>query len=129
MKTHTEIGYNTLNKALQKAPEANYLKVAAAIARHHHEKYDGSGYPNGLKEDAIPLASWIFALADVYDALVSKRPYKEPFSHDRAVSIIKEGEGTHFDPMVVKAFLECEQNFIEIYNDYMDYRECGGISI
>jgi putative two-component system response regulator len=120
MKTHTEIGYNTLNEAMQKAPGANYLKVAAEIAHHHHEKYDGSGYPDGLKGNAIPLASRIFALADVYDALVSKRPYKEPFSHDRAVSIIKDGQGAHFDPMVIEAFLECERNFIGIHDDYMD---------
>ena len=120
MKTHAEIGYNTLNEALEKAPRARYLQIAAEIARHHHEKYDGSGYPDGLKKDEIHLASRIFALSDVYDALVSKRPYKEPFSHDRAKSIIADGQGTHFDPMVVAAFLRCEQSFIEIHNKYKD---------
>jgi len=120
MKTHAEIGYNTLNEALKKAPGTNYLRVAAEIARHHHEKYDGSGYPDGLKGNKISLAGRIFALADVYDALVSKRPYKEPFSHDRAVSIIKDGEGTHFDPMVIDTFLECEQKFIKIHDKHMD---------
>lgn len=118
MKTHCEIGYNTLNEALQKAPRTNYLRIAAEIARHHHEKYDGSGYPDGLKGDEIYLASRIFALADVYDALVSKRPYKEPFDHKRARSIIIDGKGKHFDPLVVDAFLKCEQSFIEIRDKY-----------
>jgi putative two-component system response regulator len=118
MKTHTVIGFNTLYEALKKSPEAAYLQVAAQIARHHHEKYDGSGYPDGLKGDDIPLAGRIFALPDVYDALVSKRPYKEPFTHDRARNIIVEGKGSHFDPMVVDAFLVCEERFIEIHERY-----------
>ena len=123
MKTHAEIGYNTLNEALQKAPRAKYLQIAAEIARHHHEKYDRSGYPDGLKQDEIHIASRIFALSDVYDALVSKRPYKEPFTHERAKSIIVDGQGTHFDPMVVDAFLRCEHSFIEIHNKYRDDRK------
>ena len=120
MKTHSEIGYNTLNEALQKAPRANYMRIAAEIAHHHHEKYDGSGYPDGLKGDEIHLASRIFALVDVYDALISKRPYKEPFEHGRAKSIIIDGKGEHFDPRVVDAFLRCEQRFIEIREKYKD---------
>ncbi len=118
MKSHTVIGFETLEEALQKTPEASYLHVAAEIARHHHEKFDGSGYPDGLSGDRIPVASRIFALSDVYDALVSKRPYKEPFTHDRARSIIFEGRGNHFDPMVVDAFLACEQRFIEVCEHY-----------
>jgi len=118
MKTHTVIGFNTLVEALKKAPEAAYLQVAAQIARHHHEKYDGSGYPDGLSGENIPLAARIFALADVYDALVSKRPYKEPFTHDRARNIILEGKGTHFDPHVVEAFLVCENEFIHIHENF-----------
>ena len=105
----------------KKAPQAKYLKVAAEIARHHHEKYDGSGYPDGLKGDGIDLSCRIFALVDVYDALVSKRPYKEPFAHDRARSIIIDGKGSHFDPMVVEAFLSCEGRFQEIHKRYRDY--------
>jgi putative two-component system response regulator len=120
MKSHAAIGYNTLNGALQKAPEANYLRIAAEIAHHHHEKYDGSGYPNGLKGDEIHIASRIFALSDVYDALVSKRPYKEPFTHDRAKHIITDGKGKHFDPIVVDAFLRCEHSFIEINEKYKE---------
>jgi len=118
MKTHTEIGYNTLTDALKQAPEADYLKVAAEIARYHHEKWDGTGYPQGLQGENIPIASRIFALSDVYDALVSKRPYKEPFTHDRARSIIVDGRDSHFDPQVVDAFLACEQTFIEIHEKY-----------
>jgi len=118
MKTHAMIGFKTLTEALKKAPEAAYLHVAALIARSHHEKYDGTGYPDGLKGDKIPLSARIFALADVYDALVSKRPYKEPFTHDRARNIIVDGKGTHFDPRVVEAFLVCETEFIEIHEAY-----------
>ncbi len=118
MKSHTTIGFNTLYEALQKMPEATYLRVAAQIARHHHEKFDGSGYPDGLRGEAIPIASRIFALSDVYDALVSKRPYKEPFTHDRARSIILEGRGSHFDPRVVDAFLACEEAFIDTHERY-----------
>ncbi len=118
MKSHTTIGFNTLFEALQKMPEATYLRVAAQIARHHHEKFDGSGYPDGLRGEAIPIASRIFALSDVYDALVSKRPYKEPFTHDRARSIILEGRGSHFDPRVVDAFLACEAAFIDTHERY-----------
>ncbi len=121
MKSHTLIGANTLMDTYKKAPQAKYLKVAAEIARHHHEKYDGSGYPDGLKGDNIDLSCRIFALVDVYDALVSKRPYKEPFAHDRAKSIIIDGKGTHFDPMVVEAFLSCEDRFQEIHERYGDH--------
>lgn len=120
MKTHSEIGYNTLHEALMKAPRADYLKLAAEIARHHHEKYNGGGYPDGLAGDSIPLSCRIFALSDVYDALVSKRPYKEPFSHERAMAIIVEAKGEHFDPMVVEAFLKCEQGFAKIREEFSD---------
>ena len=120
MKSHSKIGYNTLNEALQKAPKANYLQIAAEIARHHHEKYDGSGYPDGLKGDEINIANRIFALSDVYDALVSKRPYKEPFTHDRAKHIIIDGKGKHFDPVVVDAFLRCEHSFMDIREKFRE---------
>ena len=116
MKQHTIIGYNTLNAAAHRDNKADYLNMSAAIALSHHEKFDGSGYPQGLKGEAIPLAARIVALADVYDALVSKRVYKEAYSHKFARNIILEGEGKHFDPMVVKAFLTCEDQFIEILN-------------
>jgi putative two-component system response regulator len=120
MKTHTLIGYNTLMDTYQRTPQAKYLKVAAEIARNHHEKFDGGGYPDGLKGNEIPLSCRIFALADVYDALVSKRPYKEAFAHERAKSIISNGKGDHFDPKVVEAFLLNEHHFCEIHEKYED---------
>ncbi|MCP4750446.1 MAG: response regulator [Proteobacteria bacterium] len=120
MKSHTKIGHSTLNEVLQKVPRAAYLRIASEIACSHHEKYDGSGYPNKLAGDEIPLASRIFSLADVYDALVSKRPYKEPFSHDRAKAIIVAGKGGHFDPHVIEAFLASEQHFENIHHEFKD---------
>lgn len=119
MKTHTVIGAKTLLGAYEKAPRATYLKVAAEIARHHHEKFDGSGYPDGLEGEEISLPARIFALADVYDALRSKRPYKEPFAHERAVSIIVGASGTHYDPLVVEAFEGCMEGFDAIFGKYL----------
>jgi len=116
MQTHSKIGYDTLNEALTKYPKADYLKMSAEIAHYHHEKFDGTGYPNSLKGEEIPLAARMVALADVYDALVNKRVYKKAFVHDMAKSIIIKDKGTHFDPLIVDAFLSCEDKFIEIYN-------------
>lgn len=111
MKTHTTIGKEYLSKALAKAPGNKYLKVGMDIAGNHHEKWDGSGYPAGLSGEAIPLSARIMALVDVYDALRSKRVYKEPFSREKSVSIIIEGRGWHFDPQLVDIFLENEEEF------------------
>lgn len=115
MKRHTTIGYNTLYDAFKKSPKANYLKMSADIARSHHEKFDGTGYPDGLKGDEIPLSAKIVALADYYDALVSRRVYKEPFSHTKACQIIENAKGTHFDPFIVEAFFRCEKKFALIH--------------
>jgi putative two-component system response regulator len=115
MKSHTRIGFETLSEALHKTPGADYLKVAAEIAGYHHEKFDGTGYPEGLRGYDIPISCRIFTLCDVYDTLVSHRPYKINYSHDRARSIIVDGAGSHFDPMVVDAFLACEERFCHIY--------------
>lgn len=120
MKSHTRRGYDTLIEASQKAPHAAYLKIAAEIALHHHERYDGQGYPDGLAGEEIHIACRIFSLADVYDALVTQRPYKEEYSHQRAMEIIRAGEGTHFDPMVCEAFYICEQQFYDISEQYKD---------
>jgi len=114
MKNHSVIGYEALNEDLKKYPKADYLRMSAQIARSHHEKYDGTGYPDGLKGSDIPLAARIVALADVYDALVSKRMYKNAYDHDIAKAIIVMESGTHFDPKVVNAFLCCENKFLEI---------------
>jgi putative two-component system response regulator len=114
MKKHCKIGFDTLHEALEKYPKADYLCMSAEIARSHHEKFDGTGYPKGLKGEEIPLCARIVALADVYDALVSRRVYKEAYLHGKAKSIIEKERGKHFDPMVVEAFLASEAKFIEI---------------
>jgi putative two-component system response regulator len=118
MQKHTSIGHKALATAIEKYPNEEYLKMSAEIALNHHEKYDGSGYPSGMKEEEIPLSARIVALADVYDALVSKRVYKSAMPHDTARSIIVSERGRHFDPMIVDAFLRCEQQFIEILEKF-----------
>lgn len=120
MKNHSMIGYNTLYDALKKYPNADYLQMSADIARSHHEKFDGSGYPDGLKGEDIPLAARIAAIADVYDALINKRIYKDAFPPEMTRDIIKKGRGTEFDPVIVDAFLFCEDKFLEIYNQFKD---------
>ncbi len=114
MKQHTTIGSQTLEAALSAYPNAEYLRLACDIAASHHEKFDGSGYPKGLRGDAIPLCARIVAVADVYDALTTKRVYKEAFSHEVAAKIIIDGSGAHFDPRVVDAFIAKQQLFQEI---------------
>ncbi len=91
------------------------IRLGIEIASYHHEKWDGSGYPEGLYGQAIPLSARIMALADAYDALRSKRPYKEPLTHAQSVKIIREGGGIHFDPSVVEAFSNMEFMFEQIY--------------
>lgn len=120
MKGHCQIGYNTLNDALEKYPKADYLRMSAEIALSHHERWDGTGYPNGIKENDIPLSARIVALADVYDALVNKRVYKEACEHNVAKAIILKDSGTHFDPLVVDAFLACEKDFVEICDKFAE---------
>lgn len=114
MKAHTVIGGTTLDAALRAHPSATFLKVARDIAWTHHERYDGTGYPNGLKGDEIPLCGRIMAVADVYDALTTKRVYKEAMAHEDAKRIMLEGAGTQFDPDVIQAFLDTESEFIRI---------------
>ncbi len=114
MKSHTTHGAGTLDAALREYPAARYLRMARDIAASHHEWYDGSGYPHGLAGKEIPLCGRIVALADVYDALTSKRVYKEVFSHEKAKAIVIQARGTHFDPDVVDAFLANEEKFIAI---------------
>ena len=95
-------------------------QMARDIALFHHEKWDGSGYPYGLKAEEIPIAARVVAVADVYDALRMKRSYKEPFSHEKAKSIVIEGRKTHFDPILVDFFIEIEKKFNEIYQKMSD---------
>lgn len=120
MKNHSWIGFETLNDAIMRYPKADYLKMSAEIALSHHEKFDGSGYPAGLKGQAIPIAARIVALSDVYDALVSKRVYKDAYQHSLAKAIILQDNYTHFDPMVVAAFLACEESFVKISERFRD---------
>lgn len=118
MKQHTIIGAKILESS-----ETEFIQLAKVIALTHHEKYDGRGYPNGLTGSDIPLAGRIVAIADVFDALTSKRPYKEPFSVEKTFSIIKEGRGNHFDPEVVDAFFAIEDEILAIKEEYKDKHE------
>lgn len=120
MKTHTTTGAETLDAALREHPEAKFLQMARDIAASHHERYDGTGYPDGLAGDDIPLSARLVALADVYDALTSKRVYKEAFTHDVARGIITEESGSHFDPRIVDAFVKTEDRFSEIRDRYSE---------
>ena len=120
MKGHALLGAKALRRAEEQAGEATFLRYAREIAESHHEKWDGSGYPFGLKGDHIHLSGRIMAVADVYDALISKRVYKPAFSHKKAIDIIVEGRGTHFDADIVDAMLEIEPQFIEIAAQYSD---------
>ena len=111
IKKHTMFGEQIIAKVRENTSDHTFLDYAMTFVSSHHEKWDGSGYPKGLKGEEIPLLGRIMALIDVYDALVSERPYKNAFPHEKAVEIIKESSGTHFDPQLVKVFLACEKKF------------------
>ena len=125
MQTHTVIGSDAIEHSLEgeenHAPLA-FLHVAMDIAHSHHEKWDGSGYPAGLKGIEIPLAARLMAVADVFDALISERVYKRAFSHDEAARIIREGRGTHFEPNLVDAFDAQFAEFCAIANRHKEVR-------
>lgn len=120
MKTHTTIGARTLEAASRKFPGVRFIQMARDIAASHHERFDGTGYPAQLGGEQIPLCARIVALADVYDALTSKRVYKSAFGHDIAKSIIVGDSGSHFDPDVVDAFLKCEDRFLTIKDRFAE---------
>ena len=111
MKKHTIYGVDIIKKIVQNTTESEFLRYAEILAGSHHEKWDGKGYPYGLKENEIPLQGRLIAVIDVYDALTNTRPYKKAFTHEEAVEIIKEGMGTHFDPYIVEVFLAHEKEF------------------
>ncbi len=120
MKTHTTLGAQTLEEVDEKFGSNDFIKMGISIAKYHHERWDGKGYPEGLKERDIPLCARIMAIADVYDALSSKRTYKDAFPHAKCVEIIKEGRGTQFDPILTDAFLEVNDEFAltsQLYGD------------
>ena len=116
MKTHTILGFDTLSQVQKRYTHNSFLKMGMEIAKYHHEKWDGTGYPEGLSGEKIPLSARIMALADVYDALRSKRVYKEAFSHEESCAIIEEGSGKHFDPLLIKIFHQNHKAFQEIHD-------------
>ncbi len=123
MKRHSVIGGQTLEGAARECSGVAYLRSAADIAMYHHERFDGKGYPKGLKGDDIPLCARIVGLADVYDAITSKRVYKAACDHDLARGIIVEDCGKHFDPDVVQGFLDSEESFKKIAARHRDPSE------
>lgn len=114
MKTHSDIGAQTLESVIRSGRSQGFLEMARDIAAHHHEKWDGTGYPGGLAGDAIPLAARILSVADVYDALTTVRPYKAAWSHREALAFVQEHSGTQFDPALVRSLLRRGQAVDEI---------------
>ena len=132
MKTHSQIGADAISRAIgqEAAPEAvGFLHTAIDIARHHHERWDGSGYPCGLQGEAIPLSARMMALADVFDALISARSYKPAMPQAQAEAIILQGRGTHFDPAVVDAYLRQRDAFAAIAARFADPIEAPAESL
>ena len=120
MKTHTTAGGKILTSIIKMVPEAHYLEEAINLATYHHERWDGRGYPTGLAGENIPLSARIMAVADVFDALVSKRSYKDGFPLDKAMNIILEERGTHFDPQLVDVFLAAKDEVFEVAKKFSD---------
>jgi putative two-component system response regulator len=121
MKQHAVFGRDTIRQVENYIGGSNgFLTYAREIAHSHQEKWDGSGYPDQLAGEDIPVSARLMAVADVYDALISRRVYKAPFSHEEAVAIMRKGRGSHFDPDVLDAFLEIEAAFVEIARQYAD---------
>ena len=114
MQQHTLVAGDCLKEIELRLGASNFLQTAREIALHHHERWDGTGYPTGLAGEAIPLAARIVSIADVYDALRSKRVYKHSFPHEECVQAIRDGAGTQFDPELVEVFLEIETEFAAI---------------
>jgi putative two-component system response regulator len=121
MKLHSIRGYEILSQAKRNLGETGgFLEIAQQIARSHHEKWDGSGYPDGLAGTDIPLAARMMAVADVYDAIRSERPYKKALSHDQAITILRDSRGGHFDPQIVDVFLSCDAQVQRISHQWDD---------
>lgn len=121
MQQHPTLGYEALERAkVEGSSNSDFLEIAKEIVLSHHEKWDGTGYPQGLAAERIPMAARLMAVADVYDALISRRIYKEPAPHAQAVQIILQGRGTHFDPDVVDAFERIAHEFADIAQQFAD---------
>ncbi|MBV7540316.1 two-component system response regulator [Acidovorax sp. sic0104] len=126
MKTHTTMGRDAIAMAEHRLGKTvPFLRIAKEIAYSHQEKWDGSGYPQGLSGDAIPLSARLMAVADVYDALITRRVYKDAMTHEEAVGIVAAGRGSHFDPALVDAFLAREAEFQAIARAFADEPEGG----
>ncbi|MBF0568565.1 MAG: two-component system response regulator [Nitrospirae bacterium] len=124
MKTHTVLGKRAIEEAEKRLGiEVEFLRYAKEMAYSHHERWDGAGYPEGLSGDDIPISARLMAVADVYDALICKRVYKTPMTHEQARKIIVEGKATQFDPDVVDAFIALEETFIKITKQFTDEKE------
>jgi len=120
IKCHSEIGASILKRMYQRMPAQHYLRYASLIAGSHHERYDGKGYPQGLSGESIPLCGRIMAVADVYDALIDNRVYRGSMGHIQASNIIFENTGTHFDPRIVEAFKNTQEQIVETFNTYKE---------
>lgn len=120
MKTHTTAGELALEEAMKFVDNSAFLEVAHKFVSSHHEKWDGSGYPRGLKGEEIPICGRLMAIADVYDALISTRPYKPAISHEQTLEIMYDGIGQHFDPVLMDVFKEIHLQFKGISEKYRD---------
>lgn len=115
MKTHSEKGGDIIRETFRNVADASYTDMAYDVAMYHHEKWNGKGYPMGLMETGIPLSARIMAVADVFDAVSEKRCYREAMPLEKCFSIIEEGSGMHFDPVLVKAFLNIRDNITAVH--------------
>jgi response regulator RpfG family c-di-GMP phosphodiesterase len=126
MKTHTVLGRDAIRHAEEQLGiSVEFLRLAKEIAYSHHEKWDGTGYPDGLSADDIPISARLMAVADVYDALISRRVYKKGMSHDQALEIIRQGCATHFDPEICEVFLANHEQFQAIAVRFADRGQDG----
>jgi putative two-component system response regulator len=117
MKKHVLLGYETILSIKKEFPDVSFLDMGLHITRSHHEKYDGTGYPDGLKGEKIPLSARIVSLCDYYDALVSERVYKQAYTHEDAVKMIADHSQTFFDPDIISVFIEFEGEFKKILEE------------
>ena len=118
MKSHTTIGANTLKEIKKKFPDNKFLELGINITLYHHERWDGTGYPHGLSGEEIPLSARIMAIADAYEALRSKRVYKDAYTHEESLEIIKQGAGTFYDPEMVDILIQNQAEFKEAFEKY-----------
>ena len=120
MKFHAQKGAGIVARILQNSDDLQFKNIAVNVAHYHHEKWNGTGYPCGLSQEEIPLEARIMALADVFDALVSKRVYKERFSYDQAFGMLEKASGRYFEPSLCRAFLQCRPQIEALYNSNPD---------